>query len=87
MEVAERLPQGAAVQETIQETPRFVESPATDAVKFELSPKRTFATAGVTDTAAEGTVMAAEADLVVSETEDAVKVTDKLLEGGLIGAV
>jgi hypothetical protein len=64
----------------------LLESPATVATNCCVSPDVTEAVAGATLTAAEGTVIVAEADFVRLSIEVAVSVTTRLLAGGVGGA-
>ena len=73
---------------SVHVTPLFVESLLTVAVKFCVEPVVTFAVEGDTATpiAAPAMVIVAEDDLVVSETEVAVRVT-VAGEGAVAGAL
>jgi len=59
----------------------------TVAVKFCVVPTRAIDVGGATEIVMAGTVMVAEFDLVVSDTEIALMVTVKVLVGGVDGAV
>ena len=59
----------------------------TVAVNCAVAPNCTAAALGRTETVIAGTVIFADADLVVSATEVAVRVTNKLLAGAAAGAV
>jgi hypothetical protein len=87
-EIVPQLPSLQAAPERIQSTPLFWESLVTVAVKVWVPPAGTLAEVGDIATVMSGedvTVMVAEADLVASATEVAVRVT--ALDGAVAGAV
>jgi len=81
------LPHGAVAQDTAQVTPLLLGSPATVAVTGVLAPSNTLAVLGERDKPTDGMVICAGLVFVGSVTEVAVRVTVKLLAGGVAGAV
>jgi hypothetical protein len=86
------LPHGVAEQDNVQVTPLFAESFVTVAVNCAVLPTCTVAVLGAMETVIGGTVLAgtvivAEADLVGSAAEVAVRITFRSLAGGVVGAV
>jgi len=80
-------PHWATEQVTLQVTPLAAGSLVTVAVNCPVAPDWTVAVAGATATVIAGTVIVAEPDFVVSDTDFAVIVTVRLLAGGAVGAV
>ena len=59
----------------------------TVAVNCFVAPTRTVGASGATEIVTAGTVIVAELDLVVSDTDFAVMVTVRVVAGGVAGAV
>lgn len=87
VEAGETAPQGAGEQDNVQVTPLLLASFPTVAVNCAVDAASTVAVVGATVTATDGTVIVAEADLVASAAEVAVRVTIKLFIAGAAGAV
>lgn len=87
VEVGATVPHGVAEHDTAQVTPLFAKSLVTAAVNCAVDPACTVAEEGATVTTTEGTVIVAEANFVVSVADVAVRVTVRLLDGGVAGAV
>ena len=85
--VGETVPHGVGEHDTVQVTPLFAGSLLTVAVNCAVAAACTVAELGVTETVVPGTVMIAAFNTEVLATEVAVRVTVKLLAGGVAGAV
>lgn len=87
VDVRDTVPHGVGEHETVQLTPLFPVSFISVAVRRVLPVPSTVPAAGTTVTPTEGTTKVADADLVVSVADVPVRVTVRLLAGGVVGAV
>ena len=87
VEAGATLPQGPGEQETVQATPLLLELFVKVAASWLVPPALTVAVVGFTVMPTEGTATVTVADLVISVMDVAVSVIDKLLVGGVAGAV